>query len=108
MAGTRRRPSRSPVEEIVNMRAEEATGEYNLLIREAFDSHDKIPVTSHGLSVVPKAVLNAYDYQQPVRAFKLPVTSMATFSYNYHSYPREIPSTHVAQATDKDARAPSA
>ena len=44
----------------LNMRAEKATGEYNLLIREAFDSHDMMPMTSHGQSfAVPKAELNA-------------------------------------------------
>ena len=62
----------SPVEKIVNMKAEKATGEYNLLIREVFYSHDMMPMTSHGQpSVVPKAELNAHGYyEQPPRAFK--------------------------------------
>ena len=57
-------------DEIVNIKAEKATGENNLLIREAFHSHDMIPITSHGQpSVVPKAELNAH------------VASMATSSH---------------------------
>ena len=95
-----RRRSRGLVEVIVNMRAEKTTGEYNLLIREAFDSRDMTLVTSHGQpSAVPRAELNINDYQQPPGAFKLPVTLMATFSHNCHSYPHEIPSTHVGRAT---------
>ena len=60
-----------------------APAEYNLLIQEAFDSHDIMSMTSYGQpSVVLKAEFNAYGYQQPLRTFK------------FH----ETPSTHVGRA----------
>ena len=104
---------RSPVEEIVNMKAEKATGEYNLLIREAFHSHDMImmSMTSHGQpSIVPKAELDqrsrpsaAAEGFQVARCIDGDILAQACARPSYHSYPHEIPSTHVGRATHKDA-----
>ena len=53
MAGTR--SGDEAIVQLKRMKAEKATGEYNLLIRKAFDSHNMIPMTSHEqLSIIPK------------------------------------------------------
>ena len=68
------------------MKAEKATGEYNLLIREAFHSHDMMPVTSDGQPpVAPKQSGSQRSTRSQLSitagAFKLPIALMATSSH---------------------------